>query len=216
MEQRLANSLHLTINEKTFMETALLLLELRVDGRGPFDYRKLTTKFGRQLNFVPFSHSTLFKTGRIFFRPFMLLNVFMSCCREDGSSEVQLGHTHVMAFVTSLLVQPYRCRPNEGTVSMYTEFSPTEDPSYEQGRAGESAVELGRIMDRGLRPVDTESLRVPFGKLVWAIRIDIHVLDNGGNLVDAANIAALAALLTFQRPECILRGEDGQLGSHFL
>lgn len=30
------------------------------------------------------------------------------------------------------------------------------------------------------------------------------------NLVDAANIAALAALLTFRRPECSLGGEDGQ------
>lgn len=30
------------------------------------------------------------------------------------------------------------------------------------------------------------------------------------NLVDAANVAALAALLTFRRPECSLGGEDGQ------
>lgn len=28
--------------------------------------------------------------------------------------------------------------------------------------------------------------------------------------MDAANIAALAALLTFRRPECSLGGEDGQ------
>lgn len=30
------------------------------------------------------------------------------------------------------------------------------------------------------------------------------------NLVDAANIAALAALSTFRRPECSLGGDDGQ------
>lgn len=30
------------------------------------------------------------------------------------------------------------------------------------------------------------------------------------NLVDAANIAALSALLTFRRPECTFGGEDGQ------
>ncbi|GMP46825.1 hypothetical protein CsSME_00014838 [Camellia sinensis var. sinensis] len=30
------------------------------------------------------------------------------------------------------------------------------------------------------------------------------------NLVDTANIAALAALMTFRRPECTLGGEDGQ------
>ncbi|XP_057479380.1 exosome complex component RRP45A-like isoform X1 [Actinidia eriantha] len=178
MEHRGANAWRMTVNEKKFIETALLS-DLRVDGRRPFDYRRLTIKFGR----------------------------------EDGSSEVQLGQTHVMGFVTSQLVQPYRDRPNEGTLSIYTEFSPMADPSFEAGRPGESAVELGRIIDRGLREsqaVDMESLCVVAGKLVWAIRIDLHIIDNGGNLVDTANIAALAALSTFRRLECTLGGEDGQ------
>lgn len=71
--------------------------------------------------------------------------------REDGSSEVQLGQTRVMGFVTSQLVQPYRDRPNEGSLAIYTEFSPMADPSFEVGRPGEFSVELGRIIDRGLR-----------------------------------------------------------------
>ncbi|XP_031099458.1 exosome complex component RRP45A-like isoform X1 [Ipomoea triloba] len=178
MEQRLANTLRMTVNEKKFIETALLS-DLRVDGRRPFDYRKLNIKFGR----------------------------------EDGSSEVQLGQTHVMGFVTSQLVQPYRDRPNEGSLAIYTEFSPMADPSFEAGRPGESAIELGRVIDRGLREsraVDTESLCVVAGKWVWSIRIDLQILDNGGNLVDAANIAALAALSTFRRPDCTLGGEDGK------
>ncbi|KAG5566295.1 hypothetical protein RHGRI_002034 [Rhododendron griersonianum] len=178
MEQRLANTWKMTVNEKKFIETALVA-DIRVDGRRPFDYRRLTIKFGR----------------------------------EDGSSEVQLGQTHVMGFVTSELVQPYRDRQNEGSLSIFTEFSPMADPSFEAGRAGESAVELARIIDRGLREsraVDMESLCVIAGKLVWAIRVDLHILDNGGNLVDAANIAALAALSTFRRPEFTLGGEGGQ------
>ncbi|CAK7331170.1 unnamed protein product [Dovyalis caffra] len=178
MDGRLANTWRLTVNEKKFIETALAS-NLRVDGRNPLEFRKITIKSGR----------------------------------EDGSSEVQLGQTHVMGFVTGQLVQPYQDRRNEGSLSIFTEFSPMADPSFEPGRPGESAVELGRIVDRGLREsraVDTESLCVLAGKLVWAIRIDLHILDNGGNLVDAANIAALAALLTFRRPECTLGGEDGQ------
>ncbi|KAK4441440.1 Exosome complex component RRP45B [Sesamum alatum] len=178
MEQRLANTWRMTVNEKKFIETALLS-DLRIDGRGPFDYRNVTIQFGS----------------------------------EDGSSEVQLGQTRVMGFVTSQLVQPYRDRPNEGALAIFTEFSPMADPSFEAGRPGEFAVELGRIIDRGLREsraVDTESLCVVAGKWVWSIRLDLHILDNGGNLVDAANIAALAALLTFRRPECTLGGEDGQ------
>ncbi|KAF5471177.1 hypothetical protein F2P56_011634 [Juglans regia] len=146
-------------------------------------------------------------------RPFDYRNLSIKFGREDGSAEVQLGQTHVMGFVTAQLVQPYKDRPNEGTLSIFTEFSPMADPSFEAGRPGEAAVELGRVIDRGLREsraVDTESLCVLSGKLVWAVRVDLHILDNGGNLVDAANIAALAALLTFRRPECSLGGEDGQ------
>ncbi|KAM7280922.1 hypothetical protein ACFE04_008056 [Oxalis oulophora] len=178
MDTRLANTWKMTLNEKKFIESALLS-GLRIDGRNPFEYRKLTIKFGR----------------------------------DDASSEVQLGQTHVMAFVTAQLLQPYKERPNEGSLAIFTEFSPMADPSFEPGRPGESAVELGRIIDRGLREsraVDTESLCVLAGKLVWAIRVDLHILDNGGNLVDAANIAALTALMTFRRPDCTLGGEDGQ------
>ncbi|XP_062089543.1 exosome complex component RRP45B-like [Humulus lupulus] len=165
-----ANTWRLTVNEKKFIENALLS-DLRVDNHHPFDYRNLIITFGK----------------------------------EDGSAEVHLGQTHVMGFFTGQLVQPYRDRSNEGLLSIFTEFSPMVDPSFEPGRPSEATVELVCIMDRGLREsrvVDTESLCVLPGKLVWAIRIDLHILDNGGNLVDTANIAALAALMTFWRPEC--------------
>ncbi|WVZ62011.1 hypothetical protein U9M48_011809 [Paspalum notatum var. saurae] len=125
--------------------------------------------------------------------------------REDGMSEVQLGETRVMAYVTAQLVQPYRDRPNEGTLAIFTEFSPMADPAFEAGHPGESAIELGRS-----RAVDMESLCVVAGKQVWSVRVDLHILDNGGNLIDAANIAALAALSTFRRPECTVGGDDGQ------
>ncbi|KAL3625792.1 hypothetical protein CASFOL_030321 [Castilleja foliolosa] len=69
---------------------------------------------------------------------------------------------------------------------------------------------LSLNIKRESRAVDTESLCVVAGKWVWSVRIDLHIIDNCGNLVDAANIAALAALLTFRRPECTLGGEDGQ------
>lgn len=56
-----------------------------------------------------------------------------------------------MGYVTGQLVQPYRDRSNEGTLAIFTEFSPMADPSFEPGRPGESAIELGRVIDRGLR-----------------------------------------------------------------
>ena len=48
MDARLANTWRLTVNEKKFIETALSS-GIRIDGRNPFEYRKLSIKFGRQV-----------------------------------------------------------------------------------------------------------------------------------------------------------------------
>ncbi|XP_002962048.2 exosome complex component RRP45A [Selaginella moellendorffii] len=145
--------------------------------------------------------------------PFDSRRSLINFAREDGAVEVQQGETRVLAVVSAQLGTPYPDRPNEGSLVINTEFSPMADPSFEPGRPGELAVELGRVIDRGLREsraVDTESLCVLAGKAVWFLRIDIHILDNGGNLIDVANLAALAGLLSFRRPECSIGGADGQ------
>lgn len=163
---------------KEFLLSALRE-EQRLDGRRPFDFRRLSIEFAS----------------------------------EDGAAEVQLGQTRVICNVSCQLVQPSPDEPNEGTLVIYTEFSPMADPTFEAGRPGEIAVELGRIIDRGLREsraIDTESLCVLSGKAVWALRIDISIFDNGGNLIDAASIAALAALLSFRIPECSIMGTERQ------
>lgn len=44
---------------------------------------------------------------------------------------------------------------------------------------------------------------------VWALRVDLHVIDHDGNLVDACCLAALAALMAFRKPETTLGGPSG-------
>ena len=65
--------------------------------------------------------------------------------------EVQLGPTRVLAVVEAEMQAPHRDRPNEGTLSVQIEFSPMADPAFEGARPTDLAVELGRIIDRGLR-----------------------------------------------------------------
>ena len=36
------------------------------------------------------------------------------------------------------------------------------------------------------------------GRRVWSLRVDIHALDNGGNLADACMLSCLAGLLAFR------------------
>ena len=62
MEQRLGNSYRMTVNEKKFIEQALVS-DLRVDGRRPFDYRRLTIKFGRLYSFFLILIPTRHKHG---------------------------------------------------------------------------------------------------------------------------------------------------------
>ncbi len=47
---------------------------------------------------------------------------------------------------------------------------------------------------------------------MWHLRVDLHVLDHQGNLVDACGLAALAALMAFRRPDVTVGGgDDGQV-----
>ena len=47
---------------------------------------------------------------------------------------------------------------------------------------------------------------------VWAVRVDVHILDNCGNMADAAALSALGALLAFRRPDVTVGpGETGDV-----
>jgi exosome complex component RRP42 len=37
--------------------------------------------------------------------------------------------------------------------------------------------------------------------MVWGVHVDLHILDDDGNLIDAAMLAAISALLTARLPE---------------
>ncbi|KAK9855752.1 hypothetical protein WJX84_012202 [Apatococcus fuscideae] len=123
---------------------------------------------------------------------------------DSGSTAmVQMGFTRTMAVVTAALESPYSDRQSEGSLRFNVEFSPMASPGFEPGRPGERAIELARLIERGLRDsraIDLEALCVLAGRKVWMLRVDVHVLDHDGNLTDAASLAALAALMAFRRP----------------
>ncbi|KOO25088.1 exosome complex component rrp45-like protein [Chrysochromulina tobinii] len=76
-------------------------------------------------------------------------------------------------------------------------------PAFEAGRPPEAAVEMSRLLDRALRmsqAIDVESLCVVASKHVWSVRTDVTVIDDRGNLTDAATFAALVALRHLRLP----------------
>ncbi|XP_070711197.1 exosome complex component RRP45 [Pempheris klunzingeri] len=130
---------------------------------------------------------------------------------DYGCCFVDLGKTRVMAQVSCELVAPKESRPNEGMLFFNIELSPMASPAFEQGRQSELSVKLNRQLERCLRNskcIDTESLCVVSGVKVWQIRVDVHMLNHDGNLMDAASIAAITALCHFRRPDVGVQGED--------
>nr|KAF6309590.1 exosome component 9 [Pipistrellus kuhlii] len=43
---------------------------------------------------------------------------------------------------------------------------------------------------------------------VWQIRVDLHLLNHDGNIIDAASIAAIVALCHFRRPDVSVQGDE--------
>nr|XP_012639663.1 exosome complex component RRP45 isoform X2 [Microcebus murinus] len=84
-------------------------------------------------------------------------------------------------------------------------------PAFEPGRQSDLLVKLNRLLERCLRNskcIDTESLCVVAGEKVWQIRVDLHLLNHDGNIIDAASIAAIVALSHFRRPDVSVQGDE--------
>jgi exosome complex component RRP42 len=118
--------------------------------------------------------------------------------RAEGSARVRLGKTDVIVGVKIDTGTPFSDVPNKGVLTVNAELVPLASPDFEPGPPGENAVELARVVDRGIREseaIDLEKLCVEPGKSVFIVFIDIYVLNHDGNLIDASALAALAALL---------------------
>ncbi len=118
--------------------------------------------------------------------------------RAEGSARVRLGKTEVVVGVKIDTGTPFPDVPDKGVLTVNAELVPLASPEFEPGPPGEDAVELARVVDRGIREskaIDLEKLCVESGKKVFIIFIDVYILNHDGNLIDASALAALAALL---------------------
>jgi len=118
--------------------------------------------------------------------------------KAEGSARVLLGKTEVLVGVKIQVGDPFQDTPNAGVLTVNCELVPLASPRFEPGPPGEDAIEIARVVDRGIREskaIDTEKLCLVPGKKVLVVFVDLYVLNHDGNLIDASAIAALAALL---------------------
>jgi exosome complex component RRP45 len=147
----------------------------------------------------------------------------------------------VHAEATAAVASPSPDRPLEGTIAFNVEITPFAEggPSSVlaggggaaaagggggggaggggSSRSSPAAVAIARILERQVRDaraVDTEALCILPGKKVWALRVDVRVLDDGGNVTDAAALAAMGALLHLRRADVTVRGDEAVVHSY--
>jgi exosome complex component RRP42 len=136
----------------------------------------------------------------------------------EGSAEANIGNTKVLAGVKISVAEPMPDKPMEGNIMTAAELLPLASEEYDIGPPSPEAIELARVVDRGIRAanvINLEKLYISEGK-VWSVFIDLYVLNYDGNLFDACTLAATAALLSARMPKYDAEKEEvireGNLG----
>jgi exosome complex component RRP42 len=153
----------------------LLNKDLRIDGRKLDEYRKpIKIEYG------------------------------VSSKSAEGSARVTMGDTIVIAGVKLGVEEPYPDMPDQGSIIVNAELSPLASPEFETGPPRVDAIELARIVDRGIREsktIDFKKLCIKKDEKAWFVFIDLYPINDAGNLFDASCLAALAALRDTKYPK---------------
>jgi exosome complex component RRP42 len=145
----------------------------RKDGRGLLDYRNLEIKTG-------------------------VINT------ADGSAWVKLGETEVICGIKFGVGAPYPDSPDEGSMSLNLELTGLANPDFNTGPPKIDALEYGRVADRAIRhadAIDFKDLIIVPGEKSFVMFIDCYAINSDGNLIDATQFAAIAALMTTMVPK---------------
>jgi exosome complex component RRP42 len=136
--------------------------------------------------------------------------------KAEGSAKIHLGKTEVLTGVKIEVGRPFPDLPNMGVLTVNAELVPLASPTFESGPPREGAIELARIVDRGIREskvIDLEALCLIPGKKVFVVFVDIYVLNHAGNLIDSSAMASLAALLNTKLPNYEVENDEIKLKS---
>jgi exosome complex component RRP42 len=137
--------------------------------------------------------------------------------KAEGSARVKFGDTEVIVGVKLGVGEPYTDSPDSGTLITTVELTPFSSEEFELGPPRIGAIELARVVDRGIREssfIDFKKLCIKKGELVWNIFVDIYPINDDGNLIDVCALAAVLALKTAKLPKLKEKEEKIEYGTH--
>ena len=147
---------------------------------------------------------------------------------DEGNCVVTLGkrdgdlndtQTKVHCAIGGSLSAPHG-RSAEGSLRVNVKMSPMAHPTdapVEKRREHETCDGLQKMLEkcfRDARALDLESLCVSAGRYVWHLRLDVTILNHGGDLPLAASVGANCALGSFRRCECSMDNETNRVTFH--
>ncbi|MDE1853425.1 MAG: exosome complex protein Rrp42 [Thaumarchaeota archaeon] len=133
--------------------------------------------------------------------------------KANGSARVTLGNTQVIAGVKIATGTPFPDTPDKGLLVVNAEILPLSSPYAEPGPPSEDAIELARVVDRGIREsemVDLTKLCLVPGKSVVTVFVDCNVMNVDGNLFDATSYAVVSALRTSKMKKYVVKDEKAE------
>jgi len=133
--------------------------------------------------------------------------------KANGSARVTLGNTQVIAGVKIATGTPFPDTPDKGLLVVNAEILPMASPYAEAGPPSEEAIELARVVDRGVREsemVDLKKLCLIPGKSVVTVFVDCNVMNVDGNLFDATSYAVVSALRTSRMKKYLVKDEKAE------
>jgi exosome complex component RRP42 len=119
--------------------------------------------------------------------------------KADGSAFVELGDTKVIVGVKYDVGTPFPDIPNEVVMTTSAELAPMASRTssqVRQARTPSSSLAWWTAASGNRTPSTPPSSAIKPGELVRIVFVDIQILDQDGNLIDACGIAAITALLT--------------------
>ena len=101
--------------------------------------------------------------------------------KAEGSARVKIGNTQVVTGIKMDIGEPYPDSPESGVLTTAAELIPLASPDFEAGPPQADAIELARVVDRGVREsevVELDKLCLESGEKVWIVFIDIYPMNN--------------------------------------
>ena len=131
--------------------------------------------------------------------------------KAEGSARIKMGKTEVIVGVKMEVGTPYPDSLDKGNLMVSGDLLPLASPRFESGPPKFNAIELPRLVDRMVREshcIDLHKLVIKDGEKVWTVIIDVYPINDDGNLIDAACIATMAALMNTHIPNL---DKDGRI-----